>query len=222
MKRIVIFFLVVLTLIMPSINYSSDVKTNNLIAISDDVSVSYSKQEETILPETNKDINVSTTTVKTTTSKATNTKKTNIIEKIKNNNDRLGTRGRLYLPTINLNVALNDANVYKDGNYNAQDIVDAKDSAAYYTYGKKITIADHNYQGFKKLNNLKIGDNSYIKLKNGKVETYKLIDKFIGKNTVADLVNQDGISVQKMNGDLVMYTCYGSNSIVITIWTKVD
>ena len=77
-----------------------------------------------------------------------NNYKPDFLEIIKQRNDSLGTYGRLYLPTISLTVGVYNANIYKNENYNAQTIVDNKDSAAYYEFKGKYIIADHNYQGF--------------------------------------------------------------------------
>ena len=51
--------------------------------------------------------------------------------------EKLGTVGRLFLPSIDLNVAVYNANLNTDENYNAQSIVDKVDSAAYFKLGPK-------------------------------------------------------------------------------------
>lgn len=145
-----------------------------------------------------------------------------ILEQIKLKNDRLGTLGRLYLPTINHSVAVYHANVYNDENYNAQQIVDNEDSAAYYKLGEKYIIADHHYQGFKKIINLNVGAKAYIKMNDGTIKTYYLKNKFIGENTGVDLTDGNGNSIQTLEGSLVMYTCYTSDrKIMLTLWNEV-
>ncbi len=145
------------------------------------------------------------------------------IEKISIKSDFLGSAGRLYLPTINLNVGLNYARLEYDENYDAQEIVDRKDSAAYFELGGKYIIADHNYQGFNKLINLEVGTKAYIKSEDNKVITYQLNNKFLGKNTSEDLVDTAGNSVQNMKGSLIMYTCYTSDEdVIITLWDRID
>lgn len=145
------------------------------------------------------------------------------IDKIRQSNDYLGTAGRLYIPNININVGLNYANIYDDGGYNAQDIVDRYDSAAYYTFANKLTIADHNYQGFSSISNLNWYDKAFIKRYDGSVEEYQMINKFIGHNTGIDLTDNYGNSIETMNGVLVMYTCYGDgDGIMVTLWNRVN
>ncbi len=140
------------------------------------------------------------------------------IEIIKNDKTKLGTLGRLYFPSLNHSVALFHASLY-DENLNAQVIVDNKDSAAHFSLGDSFVIADHNYQGFKKIINLNIGDKAYIKKCDGSIMIYKLNNKFIGENIKTDLISKEGTSVQKMEADLIMYTCYNTgNDIMITLW----
>lgn len=150
------------------------------------------------------------------------TKKLTEIETIAASKDKLGTIGRLYLPSVNLNVAVYEANAYRGEEYNAQKIVDAKDSAAHFYLGGKEIIADHNYQGFKKIMNLKIGDKAYVKKADGTIDIYQIKENFIGKNTGTDIVNSEGISIVDMKQDLIMYTCYTNDGdITITRWDKV-
>lgn len=145
-----------------------------------------------------------------------------ILDQIKLKKDHLGTYGRLYLPTINHSVAVYYANVYNDENYNAQQIVDREDSAAYYKLGEKYIIADHHYQGFKKIINLNAGTKGYIKMNDGTIKTYYLKNKLIGENIGVDLTDENGNSIQTLEGSLVMYTCYTSDKkIMITLWDEV-
>lgn len=149
-------------------------------------------------------------------------KKLTELESIAEKKDKLGTVGRLYLPSVNFNVAVYEANAYKGEEYNAQKIVDAKDSAAHFYLGGKAIIADHNYQGFKKIMNLKIGDKAYVKKADGTIEIYQIKEKFIGKNTGTDIVNSEGVSIANTEQDLVMYTCYTDDGdITITRWDRV-
>lgn len=136
--------------------------------------------------------------------------------------EKLGTLGRLYLPTINYSVAVYYANVYNNEEYNAQTIVDNEDSAAYYQLGNKYIIADHYYQGFKKIINLSVGDEAHIKMNDGTIKKYHLENKLVGQNTSVDLTDEAGNSIQTMDGTLVMYTCYGSDkTIMITLWNEI-
>jgi len=141
------------------------------------------------------------------------------LDTIKNTKDKLGSMGRLYIPSVHLNVGVYHANVLGDENYNAQTIVDRKDSAAYYKLGNQYIIADHNYQGFNKLISVASGAKAYIKKSDGTVAVYKLKRKFEGRNTSADLTDAKGTSIQDMEAGLVMYTCYKSEKIImVTLW----
>jgi len=187
-------------------------------------------QEEQISPsETNKEIKndvvketlpkASSNQNKTTEPTKTKAPKIDTLDKIKNSNEVLGTLGRLYIPSVNINVAVYKANVMGDENYNAQTIVDNKDSAAYYKLGNKYIIADHNFQGFNRLYNIEAGVKAYIKQSDGKIATYKLKNKFIGQNISYDLTNKEGTSIQNLDGELVIYTCYTSSKIImVTMW----
>lgn len=138
--------------------------------------------------------------------------------------EKFGTMGRLYLPEVNFSVAVYYANPYTDTEeaYTAQAIVDSEDSAAYFNMGGKGVIADHNYQGFKRIMDLSIGTTASIKMNDGSNVEYKLINKFIGRNTSEDIVDNNGNSLQNMSGSLVMYTCYNSgDAVMITLWDRV-
>lgn len=134
---------------------------------------------------------------------------------IRNDNSYTGTYGRLYVSYYN--VALYDYNVNTTSDMSLQTIVDNPDSAAYYyNVGRKV-IADHNYQGFKVLVNLNIGDKAYIRLNDGNVLTYRLIYKSKGYNTGPDLIDVNNNSFYNMSSDLIMYTCF-EDGIMGTLW----
>lgn len=142
-----------------------------------------------------------------------------IEEELKKKKDILGTRGRLYIPSVKFSVAIYYAIAEDGSDYNAQEIVDKKDSAAYFHFETHEMIADHNYQGFNKIIDLPIGTKAYIKLSDENIMTYELTAKNIGKNLGADIVNSEGESIADINDSLIMYTCYdSSNSIMITFW----
>ena len=126
-----------------------------------------------------------------------------------------GTFGRLYVSSYN--VALYDYNVNIESDSTLQAIVDNQDSAAYYLNNNKLIIADHNYQGFSILLNLKEGDTSYIKFDDESIIKYRLIKKSKGVNTGPDLIDDDGISFFDMDSDIIMYTCY-EEGIMATLW----
>lgn len=143
-------------------------------------------------------------------------------EKINQNKDTLGSYGRLFVPSVNLNVSLNLADMTAN---DVQKIVDFRDSAAYFEFNGQNVIADHNHQGFHKIINISIGDFAYIKKTDGSIENYQMTDKFEGKNIVYDLVDLSGNSVLNGKNSLVMYTCYKmgeyDNHVMITIFQLV-
>ena len=124
------------------------------------------------------------------------------ITKVKNDNAYSGTYGRLYVSYYN--VALYDYNVNTTSEASLQTIVDNQDSAAYYYNGGRKIIADHNYQGFKVLVNLNVGDKAYIKLNDGTILTYRLIYKSKGYNTGPDLIDINNNSFYDMASDIII------------------
>lgn len=131
------------------------------------------------------------------------------------NGVKYGTFGRLYVSGHS--VALYDYNVNTMSNSSLQTIVNAQDSAAYYTNHGKLIIADHNYQGFNVLASLNEGTTSYIKFEDGSIVRYRLIKRARGINTGPDLVDTNGNSFFSMSSDIIMYTCY-DNGIMVTLW----
>ena len=142
------------------------------------------------------------------------------IEKVRKDTRTLGTFGRLYLPSVNLNVALYKTDV-STGN-EAQKIVDNKDSAAYFLIYTHQIIADHSHQNFHKIADIPVGEKAYIKKSDSEVIVYKLVQKFEGINAESDLTDLNGKSVFDEKENLIMYTCYKineyENHVMITIW----
>ena len=137
-----------------------------------------------------------------------------------------GSMGRLYIPDVDLNVALFDSGFY-DGN--SQTIVDNKDSAAYLNDFDIPIIADHKHQGFSKMKQ-SIPNETLAYINTGdKIETYLCAKKCIGKNTGFLLIDDENrcISVYdeayKDFGEyIVMYTCNENwQNITITFWKKI-
>ncbi len=224
MKRLIIFILAITLVMLTQINYSTDIKLDNQLSASATSAIKKEKESIEAKEETEQEANNTQeeTATEVVERVQTTTNYYSESEIIRRSNDSLGTAGRIYLPTINLNVGINYANFYDDENYNAQEIVDREDSAAYFQFGSKTTIADHNYQGFNKIINLSIGAKAYIKKSNGAIEVYQLNNKFAGKNISADLTDSNGNSVQNMNGNLIIYTCYGvGNGIMVTLWDQI-
>ena len=59
-------------------------------------------------------------------------------------------------------------------------------------------------------------------MNDGTIKTYYLKNKLIGENIGVDLTDENGNSIQTLEGSLVMYTCYTSDKkIMITLWDEV-
>lgn len=124
--------------------------------------------------------------------------------------------GRLYVDDVDIDVALY--------NSNDQEVVDRKDSAAYFdvsgAYGKML-IADHNTHAFGSLGSVNKGTIARIVKENGEVVHYKCIDIFKGHNTGKGITDWSGNSVVG-NADLLMYTCFdGWENIWVVLWDEV-
>jgi len=223
MKKRILLFILTISVLLSNIGYCDspiEEADNNLATIAN---IEKKKVEESTSENTSEEnIPVTNESVENNEPIIEKPKTVNFVEQISNSNDLLGTFGRIYLPSINLNVAVYYANLEIGAGYNAQTIVDKEDSAAYFNLGEKSIIADHNYQGFNKLFSLNINDVAYIKNVDGTIATYKLTSKFIGKNIVDDLIDLDGNSVKDKEGNLIMYTCYQSDyDVMITLWTRI-
>lgn len=146
----------------------------------------------------------------------------NELDIIKKDTNILGTYGRIFVPSVDLDVALYLADMTSN---NVQKVVDDRDSAAYFDFNNQNVIADHNHQGFHKIIDMSIGDFAYIKKTDGSIDTYQMTDKFEGENIVYDLVDLSGNSVLNGKSSLVMYTCYKmseyDNHVMITIFQLV-
>ena len=210
-------------------DYSDTKIDNELLAINDDYlniksinDIIKTNEKTTKIVKTDVKENKTIKTEKQDVEKKNTQQKSSVIKKSSsknttktNNTIKYGTYGRLYIS--NFNVAVYDFNVNTNSKKDLQDIVNEKDSAAYYINKNKLIIADHNYQGFNVLVNLNIGTTSYIKFKNGNTIKYKLIKKSEGTNTGYDLVDKKGNSFFNMESDIIMYTCY-KNGIMVTLW----
>lgn len=137
--------------------------------------------------------------------------------------NRPGMVGRLFIQSVGINVAIFQTSICRN---ETQDIVDAKDSAAYMPdaleYFKQIIIGDHVYQGFDKIKNVCPGETiAYIDFGNH-TQSYICTKKFIGRNTGSDLVDLSGASIAGQNDNgLCMYTCNYDGTITITYWSTV-
>lgn len=124
--------------------------------------------------------------------------------------------GRLYIDDVDIDVALY--------NSNDQEVVDRKDSAAYFdlSYARgDMLIADHNTHAFGSLGSVKKGAMARIVKENGEVVHYRCVDVFKGHNTGKGITDLNGNSVVG-KADLLMYTCFdGWKNIWVVLWNEV-
>lgn len=125
--------------------------------------------------------------------------------------NRPGMVGRLVIPSVGVNVAL-----FSGSN---QAIVDAQDSAAYFSAGNSMVIGDHWNQGFTKIKSCAVGTKAYI-YRGDSIETLTCTNVCRGINNDYDILYEDGTSATTGSW-LLMYTCNGANyhDITITIWS---
>ena len=125
--------------------------------------------------------------------------------------NRPGMVGRLVIPSVGVNVALFSGS--------DQAIVDAQDSAAYFSAGNSMVIGDHWNQGYTKIKNCAVGTKAYI-YRGDSIETLTCTNVCRGINNDYDILYEDGTSATTGSW-LLMYTCNGANyhDITITIWS---
>lgn len=119
--------------------------------------------------------------------------------------------GRLYIPNVQIDVAL----------YGGieQEICDREDSANLFTFGDfdGEYIADHNHQEFRKLFSVEKGMRGYIQLNNGDIINLECIDVLNGYNTGSAIVDENMNS--DLDADYLMCTCRdGWENICICLW----
>ena len=125
--------------------------------------------------------------------------------------NRPGMVGRLVIPSVGVNVALFSGS--------SQAIVDAQDSAAYFSAGNAMVIGDHWNQGFTKIKSCTVGTKAYI-YRGDSIETLTCTNVCRGINNDYDILYEDGTSATTSSW-LLMYTCNGANyhDITITFWS---
>lgn len=159
--------------------------------------------------------------IKDTVKRALSTYPKEVIGYIKDaymNTERVGTHGRLFIPSVGVDVAAFRMDL---GTYRLQEVTDAKDSACVFKYGKQMVIADHKHQGFDAIYNVKLGDYLVMKRKNGNVEIYVCMEKGNGINN-GDLY-KDGVMLTRLNAHgYTTYTCNQNRyHITIIFWQPV-
>lgn len=127
---------------------------------------------------------------------------------ILNDNQPLGSKGRLYIPSQGFSVKLEGCEGLTIDQ--VQNIVDRQDSAAYVdnNHKRNFTIEDHSDQGFDVIKNLKSGDKVFLKLANNTNDIEEYTVEFVdpnGINTLEDLYLSSGQSATRSG--TYMYTC---------------
>ena len=141
-------------------------------------------------------------------SKVSNVSNETVLKEMAN---RPGMVGRLVIPSVGVNVALFSGS--------SQAIVDAQDSAAYFSAGNAMVIGDHWNQGFTKIKSCTVGTKAYI-YRDDSIETLTCTNVCRGINNDYDILYEDGTSATTGSW-LLMYTCNGANyhDITITFWS---
>lgn len=113
--------------------------------------------------------------------------------------------GRLYIPSVGINVAMFINGDGVDTASMRQIVTDEADSAIFYSDGVGNIIADHNNQGFATLPNVREGDKAYIIAGDCIVslEAELVCD---GTNTGHGIIDEEGYWVSAEH-DFVCYTC---------------
>lgn len=125
---------------------------------------------------------------------------TNILTEIANRSGEYPMIGRLTIPDVKIDVA-----IFKT---NAQKVVDAKDSAAYFRSGDTDVVADHWYSGFERIRDCKYGTVAYVDT-GEKVIEYVCTEVILGHNTGKDLTDLNYVSILtgKNPKGITLYTC---------------
>ena len=119
---------------------------------------------------------------------------------------------RLVIPSAAVNVALFSDGEGEDEAQIRQTICDAEDSAAIYSDGIGIVIADHNNQAFQLLSEMQPGDRAYI-LRGESITTLECGITFDGRNDGEGVTDADGVPATYY-AEYICYTCG-------TDWTNV-
>ncbi len=123
-----------------------------------------------------------------------------ILDEIAKRSEVYQMTGRLRIPDINIDVAVFDTN--------AQEVVDAKDSAACFKSGDTFLVADHWYSGFDRIKDCKVGTVAYLDT-GETVYEYICTEVFLGHNTGKILTDSKNNSIMydKNPEGLTVYTC---------------
>ena len=130
-----------------------------------------------------------------------------------------GTAGRLVIPSVGINVALNLPGE------DAQAVTDEPDSACWmeYAFDLNPVIGDHVNQDFGALPRVQSGDECMI-VKDGVPYRYVCTAVRHGRNTEEDVIDERGDSIFRRGEDMLcMYTCEnGWRYVFIAEWQCVS
>ena len=143
------------------------------------------------------------------------------INAVASDTGQLGDSGRLYIPVLDINVAVYFAHE-SDGTA-AQLIGDAYDSAVYTPHeGGQPYIADHWNQGFAGLRVCQPGTLAYWKHKD-RIDVLYCTRYLDGRNDGIYILTEDGENCYFLNeGGLFMYTCKEDwQHVAVTFWQPI-
>lgn len=118
---------------------------------------------------------------------------------------RSGMAGRLVAPSAGIDVALFTDGPGADEAEIRQNICDQQDSAAFFTDGLGMLIADHNNQAFSVLNQVQLGDKAVI-LRGHSIVTLECSLITDGYNYGKGILDEDGYYISSYE-DYICYTC---------------
>lgn len=135
--------------------------------------------------------------------------------------ERQDMAGRLVIPSAGINVALFIDSQTENVAQLRQEICDREDSAAFFTDGLGMLIADHNNQSFSALGQVQTGDKAVI-LRGHSIVTLQcsLVDD--GYNYGKGILDGDGYYFTSYE-DYVCYTCKEDwNNVLVVCFTVLD
>lgn len=134
-------------------------------------------------------------------------------------------KGNLYIKSANIDIPC----IYVDSptTNRLAFYVNQPNCAAMFTIlgaleGKEATlIADHNYQGFSRIEQCKIGDTAEFIAKDGIVTLYEVTANFTGYNRDEGLWYEDGsYAISDNYGGIILYTCMENTTHVRIVFLQ--
>lgn len=201
---------------MSTINYNDDISDiyNKILELQDKINDLYE-----IIEQYKAAADITTETTETTEIK----EECSFVDDEKSNNRNDGIYidmydkyyGRLYIPDLNINVALYCGN--------QQYITDRADSANIFSFDGdvELTIADHNNQAFSRLHRVKVGIKGYIEHRQYGRINIECVEVFNGYNNGRYIVDESGINAMNRTA-YMMYTCKNdTDGVLICLWKVV-